>query len=561
MQVQVSELIVKYMERLGITTIFGMPGAHILPVYDSLYDSDIQSVLAKHEQGAAFMACGYARASGNISACITTAGPGATNLVTGIANAYADKQPILIITGETPTYIFGKGGLQESSGEGGSINQSALFDSITRYSRVIERTDYLPNVLNQASKILLSDNAGPVLLSLPYNVQKEMIDLAILDDIVCSRTPVSTDSEPGPQTNRQVKRFVELLRDSQKPVLVSGYGCIKSGAQSLVTELSQSLNIPVTSSLKGKGSINECSELSLGSLGVTSSGYAFDYIVNHADLVIVLGASFNERTSYLWNDKLLADKTVIQIDINDEQLNKVYQADLGIQADIKQTLQDILHEIGQQPIDKKQSGNIIEFKNSFEERANNNGDSIFQAEFSLVKSLFEKMNTQLPHEITIFDDNIIFAQNLLQVSTRNKFYPNAGVSSLGHAIPAAIGAQFFEQTTMFAIIGDGGFQMCCMEIMTAVNYDKPLNIILFNNSSMGLIRKNQVQSYENRFIDCDFINPDYKKLADSFGINHHLIQDESDMRSLFADTDFETEINLIEIIIDKNAFPNYSSRR
>ena len=172
MKVQVSEFIVKYLERLGVKTIFGMPGAHILPVYDNLYDSDIQSVLVKHEQGAAFMACGYARSSGAIGACITTAGPGATNLVTGIANAYVDKQPINIITGETPTYIFGKGGLQESSGEGGSVDQSALFAGITKYNKIIERTDYLPNVLNRASKVLLSDNSGPVLLSLPYNVQK-----------------------------------------------------------------------------------------------------------------------------------------------------------------------------------------------------------------------------------------------------------------------------------------------------------------------------------------------------------------------------------------------------
>ena len=310
MKVQVSELIVKYMERLGIDTIFGMPGAHILPVYDSLYDSPIQSVLAKHEQGASFMACGYARASGKISACITTAGPGATNLVTGIANAYVDKQPILIITGETPTYIFGKGGLQESSGEGGSVNQCALFDSITLYNRVIERTDYLENVLNQTSKILLSDNSGPVLLSLPFNVQKEMVELDILDNIATDNTPVSHQDDF--QSSRQIERFVDLLKDSDKPVIVSGYGCIKSGAQSLVSELSQSLNIPVTSSLKGKGTINECSELSLGSLGVTSSGYAFDYIVKQSDLVMVLGASFNERTSYLWNEQLLGEKNVIR---------------------------------------------------------------------------------------------------------------------------------------------------------------------------------------------------------------------------------------------------------
>jgi len=547
------------MERLGIDTIFGMPGAHILPVYDSLYDSPIQSVLAKHEQGASFMACGYARASGKISACITTAGPGATNLVTGIANAYVDKQPILIITGETPTYIFGKGGLQESSGEGGSVNQCALFDSITRYNRVIERTDYLENVLNQTSKILLSDNSGPVLLSLPFNVQKEMVELDILDNIVTDYNPVSHRDDF--QSSRQIERFLDLLKDSDRPVIVSGYGCIKSGAQSLVTQLSQSLNIPVTSSLKGKGTINECSELSLGSLGVTSSGYAFDYIVKQSDLVMVLGASFNERTSYLWNEQLLGEKNVIQVDINDDQLNKVYQADLTINADIKLTLNSVMQKLAEQSLDKKQLENIHDFKNNYEDKANRDGNSIFQAEFSLVKSFFEKMNKHFPEGISVFDDNIIFAQNLLQVSTKNRFYPNAGVSSLGHAIPAAIGAQFAEQTTMFAIIGDGGFQMCCMEIMTAVNYEKPLNIILFNNSSMGLIRKNQVQSYDNRFIDCDFNNPDYKKLADSFGIYHMLIETENNLDSLFEETDFSTGINLIEIIIDKDAFPNYSSRR
>jgi acetolactate synthase-1/2/3 large subunit len=328
-----------------------------------------------------------------------------------------------------------------------------------------------------------------------------------------------------------------------------------------VTELSQTLNIPVTSSLKGKGSINECSELSLGSLGVTSSGYAYDYIINKSDLVIVLGASFNERTSYLWNDKLLGDKNVIQVDIDDDQLNKVFQADLSIHADIKQTLNNVIHELKQVRIEKKQLDNISDYKNNIEDKATREGNSIFQAEFSLVKAFFAKMNTVFPEGISIFDDNIIFAQNLLQVSTKNRFYPNAGISSLGHAIPAAIGAQFSDKTTMFAIIGDGGFQMCCMEIMTAVNYEIPLNIILFNNSSMGLIRKNQIQSYDNRFIDCDFVNPDYAKLAESFGINHVLIESESNLNAMFETTDFDGAINLIEVIIDKNAFPNYSSRR
>ncbi len=151
MKITVAELVVEFMQRLGIETIFGIPGAHVLPIYDRLYDSNINTVLAKHEQGAAFMAGGYARVSGHIGACMATAGPGATNLITGVANAYADKQPLLIITGEAPTYIFGKGGLQEGSGEGGSIDQVALFSSITRYAKRVERTDYLAHVLGQAA--------------------------------------------------------------------------------------------------------------------------------------------------------------------------------------------------------------------------------------------------------------------------------------------------------------------------------------------------------------------------------------------------------------------------
>ena len=556
MNVQVSELIVKYLERLGIDTIFGMPGAHILPVYDSLYDSDIQSVLVKHEQGAAFMAGGYARASGRIGACITTAGPGATNLVTGIANAYADKQPVLAITGEAPTYIFGKGGLQESSGEGGSVDQSAVFKGITTYHRIIERTDYLSNVLNQASTALLSDTPGPVLLSLPYNVQKEMVDLDILDTI-------KTDRQAGLHNRDSplINQLANYLAESSSPVIVSGYGCIKSGAQQLLTRLSEQCNIPVTSSLKGKGSINECSSLSLGSLGVTSSGYAYDYIVNHADLVLVLGASFNERTSYLWNRDLLSDKTVVQVDINNEQLEKVYTADLTINADIREVLSGVLHKLETMDCARKDLPDIPGYRNTLETKAGDEGTAILQSEFSLVKSFFEKLNVRVPGDITVFDDNIIFAQNLLSVATGSRYYPNSGVSSLGHAIPAAIGAQFSGKTTTFVLIGDGGFQMCCMELMTAVNYNIPLNVVMFNNSTMGLIRKTQHYQYRERFIDCDFTNPDYESLAKSFGITHKRITDEAGLDELFAATDFSAGINLIEIMIDKDAFPNYTSRR
>ncbi|MDQ7074617.1 MAG: thiamine pyrophosphate-binding protein [Gammaproteobacteria bacterium] len=481
--------------------------------------------------------------------------PGATNLITGIANAYADQQPILILTGETSTHIFGKGGLQESSGEGGSIDQGALFQAITRYHKVIERTDYLPQVLNQASQILLSDKPGPVLLSLPFNIQTELLDETLLDTIKTQRPQHSVQHHPD------LNRLHRLLSQAKKPVIVAGYGCVKAGAQAQVAELSEHLNIPVTTSLKGKGIVCENSPLSLGSLGVTSSGYAHQYLIQHADLILFLGASFNERTSYLWKADLLANKIIIQVDRNSEQLEKVFQADLAIGSDIKPLLTGLLEKIPpehhiQQAHKEQLSRTIQALKKSSDPK-----EAIFQQGFDLIAYFYQKLAQHFPEKCVIFDDNIIYAQNFFHVSSKNHYYPNSGISSLGHAIPAAIGAQFFQPHPTFAILGDGGFQMCCMEIMTAVNYKKPLNIVMFNNATMGLIRKNQHQQYHDRFINCDFINPDYQQLAQSFGIEYKKVSSETDLDCLFSDFDLKNTITLIDIDIDKDAFPNYASRR
>src|SRR4030042_4770367 len=170
MDITVGELVVRYLQKLGVRHVFGIPGAHILPVFDKLYDSDIKTILTKHEQGASFMASGYARCSGKIGACIATTGPGATNLVTGIANAFMNSTPVLAITGETPTYSFGKGALQESSGEGTAVNQNYIFRGVTKYHKLVQRIDYLPHVLRSATSALYSAVPGPVLLSFPYNV-------------------------------------------------------------------------------------------------------------------------------------------------------------------------------------------------------------------------------------------------------------------------------------------------------------------------------------------------------------------------------------------------------
>jgi acetolactate synthase-1/2/3 large subunit len=553
MNISVSELIVRYLERLGIDHIFGMPGAHVLPIYDRLHDSRVKSVLVKHEQGAAFMAGGYARMSHRPSACIATAGPGATNLITGIANAYAERLPVLAITGETSTYIFGRGGLQESSGEGGAIDQGALFASITRYHKLVERTDYLGQVLNQTTQALLGREPGPVLLSIPYNVQKEMVDDRVLDQVHFPSPAAVRHTTPTTE-------LAELLRSARYPVIVAGHGCIQAGARDVVAALSEQFNIPVTTSLKAKGVVAEGTSLSLGCLGVTSNGDAYRYLVDHADLLVFLGAGFNERTSYLWDTKLLAGKKIAQVDRDAAQIGRVFQPDVAICGDIRAVVEEVFAALDTDGTPPKARDRLDGHRAATPPPAR---DDAAQAEsFHLIRSFFSGLAQRFPHNALVFDDNIVFAQSYFDVSDRNHYFPNSGISSLGHAIPAAIGARCFaKDSPTFAILGDGGFQMCCMEMMTAVNYGIPLNVVVINNGTLSLIRKNQFQLYGERYIDCDFTNPDFGLLAQSFGVQHYRIETEAELDTLFANADLTGTINLIEILLDKHAFPRYLSAR
>jgi acetolactate synthase-1/2/3 large subunit len=548
--ITVSRFIVKYLERLGVEYVFGIPGAHILPVYDSLYDSKIRPVLSKHEQGASFMAGGYARQSGKTGVCIATAGPGATNLVTGLANAFMDRLPVLALTGETPTYSFGKGALQESSGQGLCINQSDIFRGVTRYNGVVQRTDYLLNIFRSVTGILTAKHPGPVLLSFPYNVLKEMVDEALLDHISFADRTKGTDEGKVP-----LDGLAALLKAAEHPVVVAGYGSLLSGAEDSIARFSSKLNIPVATTLKARGVLPESSERSLGVLGITSNEMAFKYITEKADLVIIAGASFGERTSYNWNAGLLEGKKVVQIDNDETQINKVFVADAAIQADVKGVFDGLLEMADSKGIAPKK----LEQATVYKVRYRNH--DVSGNEFRLVSRFLQNLNSHFRGDVSIIDDNIIYMQRFCDVARSGSYFPNSGLSSLGHAVPAAIGAKLATAKPVVAVLGDGGFQMSCMEIMTAVNYAIPVTVVLLNNSALGLVRKNQFYNYGGRFIASEFVNPDYEKLAAAFNIAYFRVSSEDDADSVFGKADFGSKINLIELILDKDEFPKYSSGR
>jgi len=550
MDITVGELVVRYLQKLGVTYVFGIPGAHILPVFDKLYDSDIKTILTKHEQGAAFMASGYARCSGKIGVCIATTGPGATNLVTGIANAFMNSTPVLAITGETPTYSFGKGALQESSGEGTAVNQNYIFRGVTKYHKLVQRIDYLPHVLRSATSALYAAVPGPVLLSFPYNVLREKVDADILEDIETSKGRSSAEDCAIP-----LEGILELVRKAEYPVIIAGYGCVSSRSEGEISNFCARLNIPVATSLKARGVISETNNLSLGVLGITSKELAYRYLAEKADLLIFLGVSFGERTSYNWNPALLNGKKIIQVDINPAQLEKTFEADLAICCDVKKVLNKLEGALKANPIEPKDTSYLPYYRDQYSHSTLNDED------FSLISYFLAGLYEHLNGNAVIFDDNIIYMQHYVNLTKNRCYFPNSGISSLGHAVPAAIGAKLSASKPTLAILGDGGFQMCCMELMTAVNYQIPVTVILLNNSSLGLVRKNQYYNYSGRYIACDFINPDYACLARAFGINYGRVASNSEADMVIEQTDFPNGINLIEVMMNKDGFPTYSSGR
>lgn len=550
MKIKVSEFIVRYLEGLGAEYAFGIPGAHILPVYDALHDSQITPVLTKHEQGASFMAGGFARQSGKVGVCVATAGPGATNLVTGLSNAFMDRLPVLAITGETPTYSFGKGALQESSGQGHCINQFDIFRGITRYNTIVQRTDYIVSILKNITNILLSRTPGPVLLSFPYNVLRETIDDDLLEEINFAVRHSHRGEYAVP-----LREIITLIEGAKFPVLLAGYGSVLSRAEDEIATFAERLNIPVATTLKARGIIPESSRLSLGVLGITSNEMAFKYISEKADLVFFVGASVGERTSYNWNRELFNGKKIIQIDINEKQLNKIFNADIALNVDVKEFFSHIVAHTEFKKISPKPDADVARYKSTY---AN---DDVNGNQFLLISHFLKSLNEHFDNNVSIFDDNIIYMQRFCNISCSTCYFPNSGLSSLGHAVPAAIGAKLATDRPVIAVLGDGGFQMCCMEIMTAVNYNIPVTVVLLNNSSLGLVRKNQFYNYNARFIASDFINPDFAKLADSFTINYFRVASPPDADAVFRTADFSNHINLIDIILDKDEFPRYSSGR
>jgi len=334
-----AEILVKYLENEGVKFVFGLPGGHLLTFYDALRQSTVTSILAKHEGGAAYMAAGYALAGGGLGVCCGTVGPGATNLVSGVAAAYMGSLPMLVLTAQVGTPSIGKGALQEAAGEGRTFSQVGLLSQVTKYSTMVTRPDKVPEALRRALRIAMSGRPGPVHLDLPADAQRGEAEDELFPPEGYRPTlptrPLAAD----------LRRAAELLVAAKKPAILVGAGARKGGAPAIVLRLAEMLGCPVATTLPGKGAIPEDHPLALGCVGLYGTHAANSYLRSGLDVILAVGSSMHEFSTHVWDPALRPSQGLIQIDIDPDEIGKNYPVEVGLLGDAGTVLEELLQVV------------------------------------------------------------------------------------------------------------------------------------------------------------------------------------------------------------------------
>jgi len=499
-----AKILLECLRREGVKHIFGYPGGVLLPVYDALYGyRDIEHVLVRHEQGAAHMADGYARATGRVGVCMATSGPGATNLVTGIATAYMDSIPMVAITGQVRTAVIGKDAFQEADITGITM-------PITKHNYLLKDTADIPRVVAEAFHIARTGRPGPVLIDVPFDVAKTEIEWD--PDTYPKRVQIPSYRPTTRGHEMQIRKAAQAIAEAERPILYVGGGCIASGAQAEVTELAERCNILVTSTLLGKGAIDENHRLSLGMLGMHGTAYA-NHAVNNCDLLIAVGARFDDRVTGKV-DRFAQGARVIHIDIDPAEIGKVRQPEIPIVGDVKTVLRELLKHVKPRPW-SEWNDRIMEWKRVFPLVYPRDGK--LYAEY-----VIEQIGEATDWEAIMTTDvgqHQMWAAQYYRCRRPRQFITSGGLGTMGFGLPAAIGVKkALPEATVFCLSGDGSFQMCVQELMTATVYGLPVITAIINNRSLGMVRQWQELFYEQRYSHVDLqASPDFVKLAEAYG--------------------------------------------
>ena len=547
-----AECIVEALKREGVNTIFGVIGGATMPIYDVLLDSDIKHILTRHEQGAAHMADGFARASGQVGVCMATSGPGATNLVTGISTAYIDSSPIVAFTGQTNTpstesnssYMIGRDAFQEADIIG-------ITTPITKYNMQIMNTVEIPEVVKRAFYIASTHRPGPVLVDLPKNTQINTAEVNFPEKIVIRGYNTHYKADPI-----QLKRAVDLLVEAERPMVLAGGGIIISNASHELTKLAELIMMPVATSLMGKGSIPENHPLSIGMLGM--HGQEANKLILEADVLLAIGIRFSDRTTGNL-DQFCPDARIIHADIDPAEINKNIKIDIPIVADAKELLQAMYSELTSRLVKReksvwskriKEARELLSSYSSPEERSVN------------PQRIISELRRIVPYNTIVttgVGQHQMWAAQYFKTYLPRTFISSGGLGTMGYGLPAAIGAKVAKpDIPVVDIDGDGSFRMTEQELACSVMEEIPVIAVILNNSTLGMVAQWQRLFFNRRLTEVDLgYLPNFTKLAEAYGakgVQVESMKGFSDAVKRAMSSDVTTVID-VAISPEENVFP------
>lgn len=506
-----TKAIIKCLQEEGIDTIFGYPGGAVIDLYDELFDSEIKHVLVRHEQGAVHAADGYARATGKVGVALLTSGPGATNGVTGIATAYLDSIPLVVLTGQVPRALIGNDAFQE-------VDIVGITRPCTKHNYLVKEPDELVSTLREAFYLAVSGRPGPVLVDLPKDLVASQVPFPEKKPIKMQTYQPNIKPHPG-----QVEKACKACLTAKQPVLYIGGGVILSNANKELIELAEKLTAPVTMTLMGLGGFPGSDPLSLGMLGMHGS-YAANMAVAKSDLLIAVGARFDDRVTGRL-DAFAPHAKIIHIDIDPTSISKNVEVDIPIVADCKHALQAINNWFdANKDFDRKTMADtrqpwleqVGEWHKKHPMTYHDEGD-IIKPQF--VIEMLDKLTNGEAIITTEVGQNQMWAAQFYKFNNPRQLLTSGGLGTMGYGLPAAIGAKLaFPDKTVIDVAGDGSIQMNIQELATAKQYGAPVKIAILNNNYLGMVRQWQELFYNKRYSSTVMeVTPDFVELAKAYG--------------------------------------------
>ncbi len=536
-----AQMMVKALEDEGVSTLFGIPGGTVIHLYDALYDSKLNHILMRHEQAAAHAADGYARAGGRPGVCIATSGPGATNLLTGIATANLDSVPLIAITGQVAQSVIGTDAFQEADMIGASL-------PLVKHSFQLHSVDAIQSTVHKAFYIASSGRPGPVLIDFPADVQKSVGDYQYSTQL----------SFMGyhPENNYNITRLdeaVSLIEHAERPVIFAGGGVVCSGASELLTEFALKYEIPVTTTLLGKGSFPEShpSGLSLGMAGMHGHPVA-NRALMAADVVIAIGSRFSDRTTGN-RQRFAADAKIIHIDLDPAEIDKTVESDVWLIGDAGRVLEAIMGAM------RKKIADHSEWNRTLAEirRKEPMPHSAYEGEIAPWQAL-EALCEITDHKAIITTEvgqNQMWAAQHCKVEAPRRFLSSGGLGTMGFGFPAAIGAAYAcPGQTVCCVAGDGSLMMNIQELDTCARYNIPVKIMLLNNACLGNVRQWQYLFYNCRYSNTIYTrNPDFVALSESMGVPAFSVSSPAELRPAIEKMLAEPGPALLDVRIPQGA--------